>query len=141
MNCKILFYAMIFLVSYSCKSKEKNEPITPPSAIPADFEVFYERFGKDSVFQMQRIVFPLEGRPALTDAKDTIPANFKWLKEDWVIHRTYDDMGGTFSRSFLNFSGIITEEIEGGSGQYTMIRRFAKLSNGRHLIYDKEMGK
>lgn len=140
---KIYFFLLIALTfGYACKSKP-TEVAPPPTenSMPADFEVFLEKFSNDTAYQMKHIIFPLEGRPALKDEKDTISANFKWPKESWVKHGPYNDMNGTFSRSFLNFSGIITEEIADNTGQFTMVRRFSKLGDDWFLIYYKEMGK
>lgn len=142
MNKIYFFLLMAMAFTYGCKSKP-TETVSPTSAnnMPADFEVFLEKFSTDTAFQMKHIIFPLEGRPSLKDEKDTIPHNFKWAKESWVKHGPYNDMNGTFSRSFLNFSGIITEEIADNTGQFTMVRRFSKLGDEWFLIYYKEMGK
>ncbi len=146
MNIKNLILFLIIASLCNCKSKdaatennttaEATNPTTPP-----DFEVFYEKFGKDTAFQMSHIIFPLEGRPAMKDGMDNIDPNFKWQKKDWIKHRAFDDMDGTFSRGFMNFAGIITEEVADNSGNFTMIRRFAKISDQWHLIYYKEMGR
>ncbi len=143
MSKKQLAFYMILLLMHACKAKDNSEkegPVTS-SNMPADFELFYEKFSSDTAYQMKHIIFPLEGRPALNNETDTIPANFKWPKESWVKHRKYDDMNGTFSRSFLNFHNIITEEINDNTGQFTMVRRFSKMDNDWFLIYYKEMGK
>jgi hypothetical protein len=69
-----------------------------------------------------------------------VPKDFKWQKDKWIIHKPYNDGGGEFSRSFLNFNNIITEEISDASGQFTMVRRFSKMDNDWYLIYYKEIG-
>ena len=56
------------------------------------------------------------------------------------MHRPFDNGGGEFKRSFINFNNIITEEIADRSGQFTMIRRFSKMDEDWYLIYYKEMG-
>ncbi len=134
---------MMSIFVFACKTKENtdNNPTPTANNMPADFEAFYEKFGTDTAYQMKHIIFPLEGRPALKSETDTIPANFKWQKENWVKHRTYDDSNGAFSRSFLNFQDIVTEEISDNSGNFRMIRRFAKMDNDWYLIYYKEMGR
>lgn len=139
-------WIVIFLVLGSiiaCK-REGQKPATEEGAaqtLPAEFEVFYEKFHKDTAFQMSHIIFPLEGSPALRDGAPEPDENFRWQKKDWILHKPYDDMGGSFSRSFLAFNDIITENIEDGTGQFTMVRRFAKMDNDWYLIYYKEMGK
>jgi hypothetical protein len=101
---------------------------------------FYEKFHLDSTYQMSHIIFPLEGYPAVTDSNQYVPKDFKWQKDKWIIHKPYNDGGGEFSRSFLNFNNIITEEISDASGQFTMVRRFSKMDNDWYLIYYKEIG-
>jgi hypothetical protein len=143
MGNKISLFIILACTVYACKTKENTDHAAQPTAnnMPADFEVFYEKFGKDTAYQMKHIIFPLEGRPSLKNETDSIPPDFKWQKKSWVLHRTYDDMNGTFSRSFLNFHNIITEEITDNSGQFSMIRRFSKMDNDWYLIYYKEMGR
>jgi hypothetical protein len=46
-----------------------------------------------------------------------------------------------FSRSFLSFNDIVTEDIADGTGQFTMTRRFTKMDGEWYLIYYKEMGR
>ncbi|MBK9150518.1 MAG: hypothetical protein IPM26_05765 [Saprospiraceae bacterium] len=105
-----------------------------------EFQDFYEKFGTDSVYQMEHIVFPLEGMPALQDTSDVIPVDFKWQRESWIMHKPYDDMNGTFTREFIDFKGIVIEKIADHSGRYSMERRFSKLPDGWHLIYYRAMG-
>jgi hypothetical protein len=138
---RILFYLLfIIFFTVTCKQKttEESQPDTP--TLSADFEAFYKKFHDDSSFQMQSILFPLEGRPSMKVGMDSIPSDFRWQIKDWVIHKPYDDMNGTFSRSFLQFNDIVTEEIVDESGHFTMVRRFSKMSDGWKLIYYKEMG-
>ena len=129
---------------YMCKQKAKEE-ITADTRIPMyetiEFKQFYDAFSTDSAYQMDHIVFPLEGSRRLKDSLDKVSPDFRWQKENWVLHKEYDDMNGTFSREMLDLSGsIVIERISDNSGKYSMERRFGKLSSGWHLIYYKEMG-
>lgn len=136
-------FVLIFSALISCKGDKPSttDAENKVQSLPPDFEAFYEKFHRDTAFQMAHIVFPLEGRPALRDGASEVDESFRWQKKDWVIHKPYSDMGGSFSRSFLSFSDIVTENIEDGTGQFTMVRRFAKMDNDWYLIYYKEMGK
>jgi hypothetical protein len=107
----------------------------------ADFKAFYDRFGKDSVFQMEHITFPLEGKRRLLDSLDVVPDSFRWERRNWILHKTYDENNESFLRSWADIGGrIVVEKIQDNSGRYTMERRFGKLSSGWHLIYYEEMG-
>ncbi|MBK9736697.1 MAG: hypothetical protein IPO92_17760 [Saprospiraceae bacterium] len=135
---------MILIGFNNCKQKAR-EDIAADTKIPmyetAEFKQFYDAFSTDSVYQMEHIIFPLEGARRLIDSLDKADPDFRWQKENWVLHKQYDDMNGTFSREMLDLSGsIIIERISDNSGKYSMERRFGKLSSGWHLIYYKEMG-
>ena len=88
---------------------------------------------------MNHIVFPLLGKAHL--GEDFAPAiDTLWQAENWRIHRAFNDMGGTYQRTFTNFKNIVSEEIADNSGQYRMIRRFSKIGREWKLIYYKSMG-
>lgn len=135
-------WLMVALFWVACKEKSNHPQVikTLKSDLPKDFESFYERFHRDSVYQMSHIIFPLEGRPAVTDSTQVVPPDFRWQPETWLLHRPYNDGDGKFSRSFTNFHNIINEEISDASGQFTMLRRFSKMDTAWYLIYYKELG-
>lgn len=146
-NSKFILFGTIlvfgFLI-YSCKpsqDKQSPDPNTLAAYETEEFLSFYDRFANDSVFQLEHVVFPLEGMKSVTDSTEVVPADFKWQKEGWVIHKPFDDMDGTFSREFLDIKGIVIEFISDNTGQFTMERRFGKLSSGWHMIYYREMGR
>jgi hypothetical protein len=135
---KIILPLFILLFTFSCKSKEEAAPKQEP--IPADFINFLDKFSTDTVFQKESITFPLEGRPANVDPDVEIPADFKWQKENWLVHRQFSDKDGSYIRTFNVFKDIVSEETIDKSGQFKMERRFAKTSDGWKLIYYREMG-
>lgn len=106
----------------------------PPAAqsLPADFKAFYEQFQSDSVFQMEHIAFPLYYEE--NGQKQEL------LAENWITHRPFDDMGGTFERVFEGDENIVIETIVTRGAPYHMIRRFGKLADGWNLIYYLPMG-
>ena len=144
MQYRINFLINVFLLIIAISACKNNTNGNSSSELPAyateDFTAFYERFGTDTAYQMQHIVFPLEGMPALRDSADVIPIDFRWEREQWVHHKAYDDMNGTFAREFIDFKGIVIEKISDASGRYTMERRFSRMSDGWHLIYYRAMG-
>lgn len=141
-----LFVLVLAFSMNSCKSKGDSEPIETETAVPPfeneEFVTFYNTFSSDSIFQMEHITFPLEGTRPQEDSTDVVPDDFRWTQDNWKLHRPFDDGNKTFVRQFENGPGnIIIEYIADKSGQYTMERRFAKLSAGWHLIYYRKMGK
>ena len=136
------FICLLSLHVLSCKNKEKIDPDNEVALYDTkEFNDFYERFGKDSVYQMQHIVFPLEGIRPLKDRLDVPDPNFKWQENTWVIHGAFDDLNGQFNREFISMKGIVVERISDKTGAFSMERRFARLSSGWNLIYYREMGK
>jgi hypothetical protein len=141
-NLLLLFaFATLAIAVSSCKQKKQEEQISEetPMYYSEEFKAFYDQFSTDSTFQLEHIVFPLEGRRRQKDSLDIIPDDFRWQMEDWKIHRPFDDMNGTYSREWLDVSGIVVERISDYSNTYSMERRFGKLSAGWHLIYYQEM--
>ncbi len=137
---------MMFIIGgiYFTSCKNKGTTIVEdeiPLYDTKEFRAFYDRFGTDSVYQMQHIVFPLQGIKALTDSLDRPDPNFKWQESTWKIHGAFDDMNGLFGREFISMKGIVIEKITDKSGTFSMERRFGHLSSGWNLIYYREMGK
>ncbi len=126
----------------SCKNKGKSTSDEDVALHDSkEFKVFYDRFSTDSLYQMQHIIFPLEGIRSPKDSLDVIDPDFKWQEETWVIHGPFDDLNGQFTREFLSMKGIVIERILDNSGTFSMERRFGHLSSGWHLIYYREMGR
>ena len=106
--------------------------------IPSDFLTFYNKFHLDTSFQKAHITFPLKGIKATEETGGG--EAYMYSKEEWVLHKPFDDMDGTFTRSFDAFGGIVAETIIANGGQFSAIRRFAKLGGEWNLIYYQPMG-
>jgi hypothetical protein len=141
-NLKNFVFLSLLFALISCKQKNSSTEDSSgnPVYMTEDFLTFIDKFSTDSSYQMEHILFPLEGKPAMKDSLDIIPDNFRWQKEGWTIHKPYDDMNGTFTRELVDFNGIVMELISDTSGKYSMERRFSKLNDGWYLIYYKSMG-
>lgn len=128
----VLFLLPIALLS--CKQKEEAAA-TIGDTLPEDFITFYERFLKDSLYQMEHISFPLEGIPdnALKDNQSL--TDFRWQADNWIMHRPIQKDSTGFSSSFSQLGPIIIEEILHESGQYGMLRRFVNSGEEWRLIY------
>lgn len=132
----IIFFGLFTL--FACNQKSPDRAINVSDHLPSSFLSFYEKFHSDSIYQMNHILFPLEGLPS-----DEVTAGsmdeFKWEKENWLLHRPFDDMGGTFNRSFLNFNNIIIEKIVSSGETYGMERRYTQQEGKWMLIYYSAM--
>jgi len=97
------------------------------------FGAFYERFHQDSAYQMEHIVFPLEGTDGNTSAAET----FRWQKEDWALHRPVDTTN--FQQTFEPVDEkMVIEYLVHESGRYSIERRFSKMQDEWKLIYYAE---
>jgi len=92
----------LLLLFTACKERN-SEVVSNPNEviIPDDFPDFYTKFHTDSVFQMEHIVFPLEGTPA----------GDKWQRDDWVIHKPIQGRPGEYVQNFDNFENIIVKKV------------------------------
>jgi len=134
-NSTLLLALLIALLSVGCQS-----PTTPledqMSELPQDFLDFFERFHKDSAFQMESIQFPLEGKKIEPDSTVDEANDGLWYPEKWVMHKPYKDEEGYFDREYEAFSShLIVEYIRLKGGKIGMERRFAKLGDQWKLIY------
>ena len=135
-----LLYIMVCCVAIAgCKSTSKTQT-TPEtngktsateaaapkkSAKAEDFDKFYDRFHTDSLFQISRVKFPIEG---FCVSSDTIA---KWSTKNWLMIRTriydvdktqykvsYNKTDKTFTeRVWIENAGLVTEcrfELIGG---------------------------
>lgn len=107
-------------------------------SLPDDFHKFYNQYHTDSTFQLERTLFPLKGLAQSTDSTK-IAEEVMWQKENWVLHKPFNDQNGTFERTFTNVGGIITESISANEGMFTLEKRYAKLEEKWHLIYYQEL--
>src|SRR5687768_18004193 len=80
------------LILGSCGKKNSSNDNTEAEeqvvdTLPDDFVAFFDRFHADSQFQMDHIIFPLEGLPNSTGDSDTvITERFYWQRADWKKH-------------------------------------------------------
>lgn len=126
----ILLLCLTILGVASCAQKTKKLPLEQ------EFAQFYTHFLQDSAFQMAHISFPLKGMPDNALAKGIDPDTFFWSAEDWKIHRPIDFETSGFKQELASFGdGMVIERIIHESGDYAMLRRFAKLADGWALIY------
>ena len=131
---KWMISTVLIIAAFSCKNK--SDAVQEQVSIPEDFYAFYDQFHNDSTFQMEHIIFPLQGLPAEDSLKSS---DWRWNKSSWVIHKPFDPKG-TFKRDWYSINSIIIERISDSSGRFTMERRWAKMGSEWNLIFYKEMG-
>ncbi len=129
-----LIYLSLFYTLFIASCKQQKTP----NALSRDFVEFYKKFHSDSLYQIRHISFPLPGKPPMTDS---IPPNFRWTADQWVMHRPFDDMNQSFEQKFHIIDQNIIEEYIIHKTGYGMMRRFVKLGKEWQLSYYLAMNK
>ena len=131
---RIVIIILLSLIFFQCKPSKPDAAIEEVK-LPEDFAAFYNNFHTDSTYQINHITFPLEGVQNANEGKIDILLPIKWEREDWVLHKAFNDHNGTFTRTYELAGPIIIEKISDANNFFAMERRFAKLSGEWHLIY------
>jgi hypothetical protein len=133
---------LTLLLTESCKPKGDSAEATNAEEVevdtlPDDFAAFFDRFHEDSAYQMEHILFPLEGLPVSTGDGDTLTnKRYYWQKQDWKKHNRFTDPGRDFVQWYEVLNDRIIEHwIQMNGTNLCMRRRFAKLDDGWYLIY------
>lgn len=136
------FLILVPVILDSCKNKEAPAEATQseeatPDTLPDDFVAFYDRFHTDSQYQMDHIIFPLEGLPASTGEDDTVMTQrFFWQRDGWKKHSHFTDPSNQFEHWYQVLDERIIEHwIKMKGTNLVMRRRFAKLDDEWFLIY------
>lgn len=134
----ILLFA--FALFISCKNNQPENPGTYTGTreepLPEGFAEFYQHFHSDSVYQVEHIVFPLAGLPDQADSALVSGGRFYWQAENWKMQKAIDFELSEYERQLLPLNKMLVEEhIVHKSGQFGMVRRFAKMGDGWNLIY------
>lgn len=127
----IVLALLSVMMIVACKQPLSDQPL------PKGFESFYLQFNKDSVYQMAHISFPLDGIPDNLGAHpDYDPDTFKWQKDNWVMHHSYDRTDTVFTRQFNVVTPDLIEEVfQTRDKSFAMIRRYARTGDAWRLIY------
>jgi len=144
MKYSILIILVSFLF-FTCKKKETtastaNEPESAYrslGSLPNDFLAFYQRFHRDSAYQVSHINFPLEGKSTVIDTSGNEKHSFIWNKDNWQLHQELDMLDTSFQRTYIADSNdrLITENIYHVNGTFAIQRRFYKTGADYSLIY------
>ena len=110
-----------------------------------NFDQFQSKFYSDSIFQLSRIDFPLEGYNS--DDISDIPSDFAeqmgieiandddyhWDKEDWLLIQDLDD--NVIERSILRTDSLIIENFIIPNSGFEIIREFKLKEDKWYLVY------
>jgi len=136
MNRVLMLFAVV-LFATACKPSDSTTRNPSPVEAPSfeAFMTFYNRYHQDSAFQMDHILFPLEGLPSYADSSAFQGREFRWTPDNWKLQRGFDPTSG-FEREFTPVTDrIIVERMVHESGDFAMERRWAYLKDDWYLIY------
>lgn len=135
-NFPNIMMAALALALLSCRNQGGNEVREPLPEEYRSFVEFYERFHQDSAYQMEHIVFPLEGLPSEADSATIASGAFRWTQDNWRLQRGFDLESSGFAQELIPVGeGLIIEKITHKAGGLGMQRRFARLGQEWYLIY------
>lgn len=108
---------------------------TREKTMDESFDWFYQNFHKDSVFQLQRITFPLAGSDMGEDYnpiedKET----FYWTKSNWTLMKTPqldEDMKLEINKN----DSTVSERIYIPDSGFEIIRQFTLIQGKWYLTY------
>lgn len=121
----VFLLIMSFYLLSSCGSSKKM--ITENE----DFDAFYEKFHADTDFQMERIIFPLEGKSVDADGER------EWTPSNWIPMKVeiYDVDTDKYKTSYNKTENTFTQKFwlpgTGFSAEY----RFEKRNGKWFLVY------
>ncbi len=135
-----LYFSLVFIAACNKKTDNHKEVSTELAqdkecSVQEDFDEFFLKFHSDSMFQMNRIIFPLEG---FRSEGEEIDSAFYWNKEDWVLHEnTHIDTTIFTEEKVVSETEIIHKVYIKDSGFY--IERVFNLINCKwYLVYYEE---
>jgi hypothetical protein len=127
---------IITLLLVNCNKREINtiSNTNKEKITIEDFDKFYDKFHKDSIFQMSRIIFPLDGIKVEYDGEK------KWSKKNWTTLKTkiYDVDTTEFKIEYKKTNDSFYQkfwiEDSGFWGEY----RFGLINNKWYMVYAVE---
>ena len=129
---------MLFSACGSGETSQQATDINGQGTETENFASFYAKFHTDSLFQIDRISWPLNGNFVQDSAGVATDLHHK--KVDWLMHRPIDDNPDFVQQIQPLTEDLDIEEIKALAGKYKIERRFSRMGDGWHLIYYREAG-
>jgi len=139
----------IFLLSMSiglgCRTGKKNVPSLAMKPNEESFPAFYNKFNTDSLFQINRTVFPLKGYTNQSDLKevdylrkesmmnDSLKINILWKKKNWIMHHKVIDT--TYKVERVSSDSAVFEKVYLPDSEFEAISLFKKINGLWYLTY------
>ena len=122
---KLLFVILVYI--YACQSLRKGSK----SDQTEDFDHFYHEFHTDSVFQLKRIIFPLEGMRYDNGEEG------KWSKKNWQQKRNtiYDVDTNLYKTEFIRSDSLVFERIYIPNSGFDFQCKYKLIEGKWYLVY------
>lgn len=127
-----LIYINLFVVTISCNNTNTDsvQSMKNNKLESEDFDSFYLKFHKDTLFQISRIIFPLEGYNLDSENALDTNSNFRWNRNEWTYHKLIE-LDSQFKREFKIIGDSAKERIYIPNSGLETIRKFSKkMGNG-----------
>ena len=133
---KIIPLSLIFILTTviltNCHStRESSRSYTLKKNSSEDFNKFYERFHKDSVFQVSRLKFPLAGMSIKGSEKT------QWTRNNLPLLKTkiYDIDTAQFKVTFKKTEKTFTQKVWIEGSEFSSEYRFELIDKRWYLVY------
>ena len=126
----IALSTIILLTFISCYKSRTLEKKSITNSSIENFEFFYDKFHKDSLFQISRLKFPMKGGPDRGDI------NEEWTKENWHILKTkiYDVDTTRYKVSYEKHEKSFLEKVWFVDSGFSFEYRFELIDNKWFLV-------
>jgi len=124
----VVFIIVLILFVFSMKSIFQKET--------EDFETFNSKFHSDSIFQMSRINFPIEGH-LIEDFK-----KYNWNSKNWQLMKTTvgsKNLSKDYKVKTMKSDSLVIENIWIENSGFYLERRFKRINNQWFLICYNEV--
>ncbi len=141
LNLFLLVFSTMMVSCGSNNSEKTDFPrvISDFEKLPNDFKEFHEKFHVDSVYQINRINFPLRGLPAHFTEDDI---HYEYQENEWVMHKPFDVSSDLYKREWILVnSSEIEEIIISTEADFGMSRTFKQSSGYWYLVYYAAMNR
>lgn len=133
----IIFTVIIFFVSCNKGKKIEKSGLENPSKkvekkLAENFEEFNKKFHSDSIFQISRVDFPIEGK--YVSGFD----QHYWTKKNWefqIIPVSEKSMSEEYLHSLVKTDSVITERFWIQDSGFEVERTFKLINNKWFLVY------
>ena len=119
-----IYLVLAFAVTFTACGFQKNSE-------GENFERFYTKFHKDSSFQIERIIFPLNGETSYLEPEGK---QMKlWYAKEWIMQQSYDatDTLG-YEQSIISVDSLVVDVIYDSANQG--ITRYFSLRDGKWYL-------